>query len=104
MTDQEKLLQEIKTLSDSIRIKNRALRLGISERDKYLEQTFKPIIEPLKEVSQGLSIIKPKTEGEAVLPTPKKKKKKKKKKEEEESYLKQQIQLESLMYQMNLKM
>lgn len=68
MADQEKLLQEIKTLSDSIRAKNRALRSGISEKEKFLEQTFKPVIGPLKEISNEISRIKPKTEGQAVLP------------------------------------
>lgn len=53
MGSQEKLVKEIKSLSDSIRRKNRALRLGINERDKYLETTFKPIIEPIKELSQN---------------------------------------------------
>jgi hypothetical protein len=69
MSSQEKLIKEIKLLSDSIRRKNRALRLGISERDKYLETTFKPVIEPLKEVS--LKLGKNITEGDVILPVSK---------------------------------
>lgn len=65
MTSQEKLIKEIKSLSDSIRRKNRALRLGISERDRFLETTFKPVIDPLKQVSQKLGKV---TEGELILP------------------------------------
>lgn len=68
MVGQEKLIQEIKLLSDSIRRKNRALRLGISDRDKFLETTFKPVIDPLREVSQKLEKV---TEGDKVLPIPK---------------------------------
>lgn len=65
MTSQEKLIKEIKSLSDSIRKKNRALRLGISERDKFLETTFKPVIDPLKQVSRKLERV---TEGDLILP------------------------------------
>jgi len=65
MVGREKLIKVIKSLSDSIRRKNRALRLGISERDKFLETTFKPVIDPLKEVSQKLEKA---TEGDKVLP------------------------------------
>jgi hypothetical protein len=65
MVNQEKLLKEIKSLSDSIRHKNRALKLGISEREKFLESTFKPITEPLKQYRK--SIQTPLT-GDALLP------------------------------------
>jgi hypothetical protein len=65
MNSQEKLIKEIKTLSDSIRKKHRALKLGISERDKFLERTFKPVIDPLKEVSNKLGKL---SEGEIILP------------------------------------
>lgn len=65
MLNQEKLIKEIKSLSDSIRSKNRALRLGISERDKFLESTFKPVIDPLKEVSKKLGKV---SEGDLILP------------------------------------
>lgn len=68
MNEQERLLKEITFLSDSIRKKNRALRLGISERDKYLETTFRPVIEPLKEMSQTVKKFIPSTEGELILP------------------------------------
>ena len=40
MVNQEKLLKEIKTLSDSIRQKNRALKLGISEKEQFLEKNI----------------------------------------------------------------
>ena len=65
MANQEKLIKEIKSLSDSIRRKNRALRMGISERDRFLETTFKPVVDPLKEMSQKLDIIK---QGDIILP------------------------------------
>lgn len=68
MVNKEKLIKEIKSLSDSIRMKNRALRLGISERDKFLETTFKPVVDPLKEVSRKLGKV---TEGELILPVSK---------------------------------
>lgn len=54
MKDQERLIKEIKVLSDSIRKKNRLLKMGISQRDDFLESTFNPIIKPLKEISQKL--------------------------------------------------
>ena len=65
MVNQEKLIKEIKSLSDSIRSKNRALRLGISERDKFLETTFKPVVDPLREVTQKLEKV---SEGDLILP------------------------------------
>lgn len=68
MDEQERLVKEIKSLSDSIRRKNRALRLGISERDKYLETTFKPVVGPLKEMVQTVKKFIPPTEGDLVLP------------------------------------
>ena len=54
MADQEKLVDEIKSLSDSIRRKHRALRLGVSEREQFLESTFKPVIGPLSDISKKL--------------------------------------------------
>lgn len=54
MVDQESLIKEIKSLSDSIRAKNRALKLGISERDGFIETTFKPVVGSLKEISNKL--------------------------------------------------
>lgn len=54
MSDQGNLVSEIKSLSESIRQKNRALKLGIDERDRFLERTFKPVIAPLKEISHQL--------------------------------------------------
>lgn len=71
MGEQERLLKEINALSDSIRKKNRALRMGISEREKYLETTFKPVIQPLKELVQGVSQPNPPTDGDLILPLPK---------------------------------
>lgn len=68
MVKQENLLKEIKSLSDAIRRKNRALKLGINERDAFLESTFKPVIEPIKEMTQKLRKLGPSTEGEIILP------------------------------------
>jgi len=60
MAGQERLLMEIKSLSDSIREKHEALKSGIIEREKYLDSTFRPIVEPLKEITGKLdsSLIK----------------------------------------------
>lgn len=55
MAEQEILLREIKSLSDSVRKKTQALKLGLSERDKFLEETFKPIVDPLNKLNQNLS-------------------------------------------------
>lgn len=52
--NQEHLIREIKSLSDSIRTKNRALKLGISERDSFIETTFKPVVGSLKDISNKL--------------------------------------------------
>lgn len=68
MGSQEKLVKEIKSLSDSIRRKNRALRLGINERDKYLETTFKPIIVPIKELSQKIPKTVPSGDSDRLWP------------------------------------
>lgn len=65
MASQEKLLKEIKSLSDSIRHKNRALKLGISEREKFIESTFKPVTDPLNRLVKNIE--KP-FEGDAILP------------------------------------
>lgn len=54
MMNQESLIREIKSLSDSIRTKNRALKLGISERDSFIETTFRPVVGSLKEISNKL--------------------------------------------------
>src|SRR5436190_14586917 len=54
MASQERLVMEIKSLSDSIRQKNEALKSGIIERERYLESTFKPVVEPLRELTEKL--------------------------------------------------
>lgn len=54
MDEQEELLRKIKALSDSVRRKAQALKLGLSERDKYLEETFKPIVDPLKKLNEKI--------------------------------------------------
>jgi len=54
MDEKIELALEIKKLSESIRNKNKALRLGISEREEYLETTFKPIVNPLNDISSKL--------------------------------------------------
>lgn len=68
MVNQEKLLKEIKSLSDSIRHKNRALKLGISEKEKFLESTFKPITEPLKQLGRNIEKHSFTFPGDAILP------------------------------------
>jgi hypothetical protein len=68
MVNQEKLLKEIKSLSDSIRHKNRALKLGISEREKFLESTFKPITEPLKQIGKNIQTPFVTLAGDGILP------------------------------------
>lgn len=52
MATREGLLSEIKLLSDSIRNKNQALKAGLTERTRYLEETFKPIIDPLNQLNE----------------------------------------------------
>lgn len=55
MMTHEKVITEIKSLSDSIRQKTRALKQGISERERFISNTLKPIIDPLHEISKNLS-------------------------------------------------
>lgn len=55
MSNQEELLNEIKMLSDSIRKKNLALKVGLMARNRYLEDTFKPIIDPLNKLNDTVS-------------------------------------------------
>lgn len=55
MSNQEKLLSEIKVLSDSIRKKNLLLKEGLMARNKYLEETFKPIVEPLNKINDKMN-------------------------------------------------
>lgn len=69
MSEKEKLINEIKRLSDSIRAKNRALKHDISERAKYLEDTFKPVVGPLKDIKHKLE--KPATDGDELMPVSK---------------------------------
>ena len=66
MEGQERLVKKIKSLSDSIRKKNRALRSNISEREALLESTFKPITTPLKQLGDALA--RADTERNAILP------------------------------------
>ena len=54
MASQERLVMEIKSLSDAIRQKHDALKSGIIERERYLESTFKPVVDPLKEITEKL--------------------------------------------------
>lgn len=68
MVNQEKLLKEIKSLSDSIRQKNRALKSGITEREQFLETTFKPVTEPLKRLAQNMEKPSIRFEGDKMLP------------------------------------
>lgn len=57
MTNKEDLLNKIKVLSDSIRKKNLALKVGLIERNKFFEETFKPIVDPLNKLNKTL--VKP---------------------------------------------
>lgn len=68
MVNQEKLLKQIKSLSDSIRRKSRALKLGINEREQFLETTFKPIVTPLKQLTKRLDTPADNFEGDNLLP------------------------------------
>lgn len=56
MTDQEILLKEIRSLSNSVRAKTQALKLGLSDRNRFLEETFKPITDPLNKMEANLAI------------------------------------------------
>lgn len=55
MTNQEELLSEIKVLSDSIRRKNQALKVGLTVRNRYLEDTFRPIVDPLNKLNDSIT-------------------------------------------------
>jgi len=55
MANQEELINEIKLLSDSIRKKNLSLKVGLLERNKFLEDTFKPIVDPLNQINDKIS-------------------------------------------------
>lgn len=55
MTNQRELLSEIKVLSDSIRKKNILLKEGLMARNKYLEETFKPIVDPLNKINDKMA-------------------------------------------------
>lgn len=68
MDNQEKLIKQIKSLSDSIRRKSRALKLGISEREQFLESTFKPVTEPLKQLVKKIETPPKYLEGDVILP------------------------------------
>lgn len=75
MVDEEYLIKEIKSLSDSIRKKNQALKLGIRERENFIENTFKPIVTPLKDlsiplknVSKNLEKITTNIENDEIMP------------------------------------
>lgn len=66
MDEQEKLTKQIKELSDSIKKKTQALKTNISEREAFLESTFKPVVGPLKEISKKLTT--PEIENEEIMP------------------------------------
>ena len=83
MVNQEKLLKQIKLLSDSIREKNRALKSDISNRELFLEKTFKPVTEPLRKlVNMGKPPIL--FEGDTISPISKYEKEKQSDEEREE--------------------
>lgn len=66
MSNQEELLSEIRVLSDSIRKKNLAFKVGMTARNRYLEDTFRPIIDPLNKLNDSVlkSSISPRKEEE----------------------------------------
>ena len=68
MDKQEKLLKQIKSLSDSIRRKSRALKLNVNEREQFLESTFKPVTEPLKQLVKNIEKPSNRLEGDGILP------------------------------------
>ncbi|KAJ3665453.1 hypothetical protein Zmor_000948 [Zophobas morio] len=49
-----KLKRRLTAISDDIRTKHRALKLGIQEHDESLNKLFQPIVEPIKTVSMKL--------------------------------------------------
>lgn len=51
---EERLSKDIDEISRNIRKKYRALKLGIQESDDLLTKSYKPILEPLKMISQKL--------------------------------------------------
>lgn len=55
MTNQEELLKTIKVLSESIKKKTHALKIGLIDRNRYLEDTFKPIVEPLNKIKDTIT-------------------------------------------------
>lgn len=67
MSDQEALINEIQSLTNSVKRKQRALRAGISDRQQFLEETFKPIVQPLKDLSTKLEKHEP-VKREALAP------------------------------------
>ena len=48
MCEHEKIAKEIEKMSESIRKKHRALKIGRIEEDIALNRYFKPIIKPLR--------------------------------------------------------
>ena len=62
MASKERLIMEIKSLSEAIRQKHDALKSGILERDRYLDSTFRPVVEPLKEITEKLDSAQLKNE------------------------------------------
>lgn len=71
MKKQERLVKEIKRLSDSIKKKNISLKMGINQKSDFLESTFKPIVQPLKDISRKLNITGNLTEGDILMPVKK---------------------------------
>lgn len=65
MANQEMLLKEIKTLSDSVRAKTQALKLGLHDRNRFLEETFKPIVDPLNKMNDSLKVANEKGRKES---------------------------------------
>lgn len=68
MDEQEYLIKEIKSLSDSIRSKSRKLKSDLMDREGFLETTFKPITAPLKELSNKLNIQSSSLEHQKLTP------------------------------------
>lgn len=65
MVDREQqLIREIDVISNNIRKKYRALKQGVLESDEMLHKSYKPILEPLKTITQRLHEKKPKIKKE----------------------------------------
>ena len=80
----KRLARDINTISDDIRKKYRALIHGIREEEETLSKSYKPILEPLQNISQALLEKKRKTTNEKPIRVKKMKREEEEEEEEEE--------------------